>query len=187
MADNDTLSRQAPVIIVTGPPGVGKSTVSAALADTFDRSALVSGDQFFSTLRSGFVEPWLPQSHQQNVDVMDITLDTAAAYAERGWTTVLDGIVGPWFLDVVRHRLRPLQVHYAVLMASLDTCRSRFVDRDGGTGETATKMHHEFTSSGVEARHIVEAAAGPEATLKLLTTAIGDGRLLLDTGEVRAV
>ncbi len=161
--------------------------MSAALADTFDRSALVSGDQFFSTLRGGFVEPWLPESHQQNIDVMDITLDTAAAYAGRGWTTVLDGIVGPWFLDVVRARLGPFHVHYAVLMAPLDICRTRFTDRDGGTGEIAVRMHDEFTSSDVDARHTVNASGVPAATLELLATAIGDGRLRLDTGVVRAV
>ena len=33
------------LIVVTGPPGAGKSSVSAVLADKFTPSALVAGDE----------------------------------------------------------------------------------------------------------------------------------------------
>ena len=34
-------------IVITGPPGAGKSTLSAALADLYEPSALVEGDAAF--------------------------------------------------------------------------------------------------------------------------------------------
>ncbi len=50
------------LLIVTGPPGAGKSTVSRRLADGYESSVLVEGDAFFGFLASGAIQPWLPAS-----------------------------------------------------------------------------------------------------------------------------
>ena len=49
----------AELIVVTGPPGAGKSTIAELLVSEFDPSALVAGDQFFGFLRAGSIAPWL--------------------------------------------------------------------------------------------------------------------------------
>jgi uridine kinase len=41
----------ADLIVVTGPPGAGKTTVAQALSGSFESSALVAGDDFF-----GFID-----------------------------------------------------------------------------------------------------------------------------------
>ena len=43
----------ASLVVVTGPPGAGKSTVARALADSFEPSVLVAGDAFFAFLARG--------------------------------------------------------------------------------------------------------------------------------------
>ena len=63
------------LIVVTGPPGAGKSTVARVLADRFPRSALVTGDSFFAFVSGGWVAPWLPEAHEQN----DVVLRAAAS------------------------------------------------------------------------------------------------------------
>jgi dephospho-CoA kinase len=60
----------AELIVVTGPPGAGKSTVAELLSQQFDRSALVAGDAFFGFLRRGSTAPWIPESHEQNTAVV---------------------------------------------------------------------------------------------------------------------
>lgn len=46
------------VYIISGPPGVGKSSVSKELAYTFDKSAVIEGDSIYLMIKSGLVAPW---------------------------------------------------------------------------------------------------------------------------------
>jgi 2-phosphoglycerate kinase len=47
----------ADLIVITGPPGAGKSTVAQVVAESFDRSALVTGDTFFGFVAKGYIDP----------------------------------------------------------------------------------------------------------------------------------
>ena len=63
-----------------------------------NQSVLVQGDAFFSFLASGAIEPWLPAPNDQNTVVTKAAASAAGAFATGGFTTVYDGVVGPWFL-----------------------------------------------------------------------------------------
>ncbi len=49
--------------IITGPAGVGKSTISKYLADDMKKSALIEGDHIYHLVRGGYVNPWLEGNH----------------------------------------------------------------------------------------------------------------------------
>lgn len=46
------------LIVVTGPPGAGKTTVSRILSHLFEPSARISGDEFFGFIEQGYLAPW---------------------------------------------------------------------------------------------------------------------------------
>jgi predicted kinase len=89
------------IVIVTGPPGAGKSTVARQLAEGApgDRAVHLHTDDFYAYIRKGFVEPWRPESMAQNVTIMTALAATAGIYAKGGYEVAVDGIVGPWFFD----------------------------------------------------------------------------------------
>lgn len=159
------------LVVVTGPPGSGKSTVSEALADRWEPSVLVEGDAFFAFLRRGYVPPWLPEAHAQN----DITVRAAAAAAGRfaagGMTVVHDGVIGPWFLPTFAALTGLDVLDYVVLLPPVETCLHRVATRTGHGFtdlDAARHMHEDFV------RATSPGAAGPAGPPGVVLTELPD-------------
>lgn len=113
------------LLVITGPPGAGKSTAARLIADAADRSVLVEGDAFFGFLASGAIEPWLPESNEQNEVVTCAAALAAGRYADGGFTTIYDGVVGPWFLPTFAAATGLDGLAYVVLLPPVETCVAR--------------------------------------------------------------
>ncbi|MCB0995879.1 MAG: AAA family ATPase [Acidimicrobiales bacterium] len=170
------------VVIVSGPPGSGKSTVAAALADSVERGVHLESDWFFRWIRSGFIPQHLPASHSQNTAVMDLVTDTAAGYADAGYVVMWDGIVGPWFLDRVLARLaaRNVQVRYLVVRAERETALARVRERDGTADVPGAEvMWNQFADLGELEHHVVSGEGDPVEVIARCRAALADGGLTL--------
>lgn len=153
------------VLILTGPPGVGKTTVAALLAQREPRSVHLEADRFFFFIRSGFIEPWDPASDEQNRLAMRTAAAAAASYAGAGYETVLEGIVIPrWTLGVIRETLETAGVPaaYAVLRAPQSACAGRVHEREGDPDLSEpgvlAAISSEFDDLGDFERHAVDVA-----------------------------
>lgn len=153
----------APLIVLSGPPGSGKTTVAALLAQEFARSSHVQGDHFYRYIVGDWKDPSTPESNEQNQIVVDISTRAACGYAQAGYTTVLDGVYGPWFLERVSAvtndcGLVPSDVHYVVLRADLDTSLDRAIGRSDSPApeQVVRKVHGDFDQLGQFESHVVD-------------------------------
>ncbi|MDQ1396425.1 MAG: hypothetical protein QOG64_1684 [Acidimicrobiaceae bacterium] len=147
------------LLVITGPPGAGKTAVAKLVAAAADHhSVLVDGDAFFGFLATGAISPWLPESNDQNRVVTRAAASAAGQFAAGGFTTIYDGVVGPWFLPTFGAATALERFDYVILLPAVEVCAHRVATRRGHgfTDVAATRqMHAQFAQAQTAERHVL--------------------------------
>src|SRR5580692_13153837 len=98
------------LLLLTGSPGCGKTTIAPLVADQAPLSACLDLDWFFAKLRQGAIEPWREEAHQQNRVVLSAAASAVATFSAGGYFTVAEGILYPFMLDLFVTACAPLGI-----------------------------------------------------------------------------
>jgi predicted kinase len=176
----------APLIVVSGPSGVGKTTVGCLVAAGFERSAHLDADDFMVSIVRGWIDPSLPDAAPQHQAVGGALAGAAFGFAEQGYTTVVSGHLFPEGVQglAVGCAARGVPCHYAVLTADLETCRARATARGERrwplVSDAFAQQHERFARLDVDQRHVLDATASPAVVTDAVLAAFRAGRLVVE-------
>ena len=151
-------------LIISGPPGSGKTTLAAGLGAHIPYYVHLQTDWFYSAITTGHLDPWLAAADHPNRTVVRAAAQAAVEYARGGYFVVLDGVVLPWARDIYDTAMRAAgyELGFLVLLPSLEeTARrgmSRIIDH-GLTPEVYLEMHRQFAAAGFDLAEIVDSTA----------------------------
>jgi predicted kinase len=184
------MAQPGTLLLLTGSPGCGKTTVAPLVADRHEPSACLDLDWFFAKLRRGAIEPWRPESHHQNRVVLGAAAEAVARFAEGGYFTVGEGILYPNMLDLFAAACEPrgVAVNYAVLRAPIGVVQQRVQDRRTepihvaalADEDVVEDLWKQFERHGVEERHRVDSGTrSPVEVAEELDARLGAGEFRL--------
>jgi cytidylate kinase len=169
------------IIILSGSPGTGKTTVGRGVAERLSPGIHLVSDVFYR-FPARPIDPTIPESHHQNSVVIRAVARAARAFAEGGYHVVLDGIFGPWFFSVLREELSGgIAVSYVVLSASEDVVLARVRGREGtGWSPRVHQMHAAFRDLGeLEAHSINTSDLAIEEVVEIVHSGLSGDRFRL--------
>lgn len=154
--------KQGRIIIITGSPGTGKSTTASIVAkeSSLPKAVHMHTDDFYHYIQKGAIPPFLPESQEQNLIVIEAFLEAAKRFARGGYDVIIDGIVGPWFLNPWLNVVQDnFEVHYIVLRATKEETMKRAINRtkldENDNIELVEKMWEQFNDLGTYESNII--------------------------------
>lgn len=142
--------------VITGPAGVGKSTISREIAKSKNKSALIEGDEIYAQVVGGYVPAWKEGNH---LDVFwKICLDNIETYLEAGYDVIFNYIVTPTIFNEIEKRYRKYNTKFIVLIADEETLLKRDKERveDCRMGERCIALLNSFKSYNFENKYFLD-------------------------------
>lgn len=100
--------------IITGPAGVGKSTISKEIAKSISKSVLIEGDDIYHQVIGGYVQAWKSGNHLNTF--WKVCMNTIKIYLEDGFDVIFNYIVTPENLELIKNNFKDYTIKFVVLL-----------------------------------------------------------------------
>jgi len=146
----------ANLYIITGPAGVGKSTVSKKIAESKNKSVLIEGDYIYAQVIGGYVSAWKEGNH---LDVLwKICLDMIDTYLSYGYDVIFNYIVTLNSYIKIKERFKNYTTKFVVLIVDEETILERDKQRpiDCQMNERCITLLNNFKNSNYEKDYFLD-------------------------------
>ena len=142
--------------IITGPAGVGKSTISKELAKSYNKSALIEGDDIYHQVIGGFVQAWKEGNHSKTF--WKVCVNIIKTYLEDGFDVVFNYIITPENLELIKTAFKDYNVKFVVLITDEATLLARDKERpiDCQMGQRCLTLLNSFKNRNYNSRNILD-------------------------------
>ena len=142
--------------IITGPAGVGKTTISAGIAESKIKSALIEGDNIYHQVVGGYVAAWKEGNHLDTF--WKVCINTIKTYLEDGYDVVFNYIIEPERLETLKKNFENYDIKFIVLMVSEDVLLARDMERPAShqMKERCTILLNKFKNYNYDSKYIID-------------------------------
>lgn len=147
--------------LITGPAGVGKSTISKILANSLEKSVLIEGDDIYHLVVSSYQSPWKEGNHLEFS--WKNSLDLISNSLEYGYDVVFNYIIMKDSLSQILKRFKnrkDVKIKFVVLMTDAKSLRFRDDNRDEDCrmGERVLVLLKEFEDEGFDKQFVLDSS-----------------------------
>lgn len=157
--------------LITGPAGVGKSTISTSIAERLKKSALIEGDQIYHFVKGGYVNPWL-EGNQLDIFWKN-SISVINNFIKDGYDVVFNYIIYKDKLEMIKSSFPEIEIVFVVLMVDEKTIIKRDQERplDWQMGERSLVLLKEFKDINFNKNNILDTSKlNIDQTIKKILT-----------------
>ena len=141
--------------LITGPCGIGKSTISKELAFNLEKSVLIEGDDIYHQVVGSYHSPWHELNHLDTF--WKVCLNMINTYLENGYDVVFNYIITKDKFNQIKQEVKTKDIKLTVLLSSLETLLSRdkLRDEDSRMNERCKILLDNFISYNYDEEYIL--------------------------------
>lgn len=142
------------LFLITGPPGIGKSTISKELAFNLKKSALIEGDDIYHQVIGSYHSPWHELNHLETF--WKVSLNMIELYLKDGYDVVFNYIITQEDYNKIKKTINN-DINLTVLLSDKETLlkRDKMREEDCRMNERCLLLLEKFLSYNYDKKDIL--------------------------------